>query len=167
MFHINTAYQAVCAACGHVLIDHDIDYGEAPLLIPAGEPLPVLTGTDESDEGLWAVVDGQLHCPDCLEDPAEAATAQQGLAEALTEVTYYTFCCSTCQDPLLDGDEGPDSPWRFETQVLDTNAIDAMTYLEWDLTETTPLQPQAVLIDAPGRTWSAICRDCTDDAAVA
>lgn len=168
MFRTNAAYQAHCAACDHVLIDHDLDYEEAPLLIPAGEPLPVLTGTADSDEGLWAVIDGRLLCPDCLPAPAEDATAQEGLEQALTPVTYYTFHCRACAEPLLDADDGPDEPWRFETPALEANALDAMTYLAWDLVETTPPPSQAVLVetpDAPERTWQATCRDCIDQAA--
>lgn len=170
MFRKTTDYQATCTDCGYTLTDDEDAYEDAPLLIAAGEPLPVLIGADESEDGLWAVDEGRLRCPDCLEDPVDSDTAQEGLADALTAVTYYTFHCGTCEAPLLDGDEGFDEAWRFEAPVLTDPALGAMDYLEWDVVETTGPQPEAALVEVPGaptRIWQATCRECLNEADLA
>ena len=168
MFREHTHYTATCAACGYTARDRRLSRAlgwPVTLWIISLEPAPAVTGAAYSD-GPWAVEDGQLRCSDCASD--SVAASPEELVEHLTQVARYTLHCDTCHGALKNEEDDPDEPTRFAQRELCEVTVSAMRYLEWEVVETTPIQPQAVLVDipnAPDRTWHVTCPECVEDAA--
>jgi hypothetical protein len=166
MFREHTHYTATCTACGYTARDRQLSRvlgWPVTLWITSLDPAPVITGAAYS-EGPWAVEDGQVHCSDC--SSGATATEPQDLTFHLTKVTRYTLHCDACAAPYRE--EGSEDPARFNQRVLGETTATALAYLEWDAVETTPPQPEVVLVDVPGapmRTWQVTCPECIEAAA--
>jgi hypothetical protein len=164
MFKQHLHYEATCAGpgCTNALLDANLSryYSDN---VPEQFHNAEEAGRAAAD-ARWAVVDGKLLCDGCVPDDLVDDTAEV-TTTMLTAYTTWTVHCDTCQEAYVDGESGDDV--HLYNRVLDEWTLDGLAYAEWEVTETTPTQSEA-LFDVPGgakRTWEATCGECIAETA--
>ena len=165
MFQTQTHYEAACIgiACATKLLDANSRYYR--------EDIPeAFDDRDDATEAAvdagWAVIDGKLLCEDCTPEDAVVDDEDDLLVTVgITAVTTWTIHCGTCKGAYFDAETG--SEVHLYERTLHEYTLQALTYSEWEVTETTQVQ-QATLFGpaaAPGRTWKATCDECIAETA--
>ncbi|WP_026932044.1 hypothetical protein [Glycomyces tenuis] len=114
----------------------------------------------------WAVIDGKLLCADCTPENVVVDDEDNLLVlVGITATTTWTIHCGTCNGAYIDGETG--SEVHLYERTLDEWTLQALTYSEWEVTETAPPQGEALfdVPDAPKRTWQVTCPECIAEAA--
>lgn len=167
MFQTQTHYEAACTgiACTTKLLDANSRYysEDVPEAFDSRD-----AATEAALDAGWAVIDGKLTCSDCTPEDAVVDDEDDLLVlVGITADTTWTIHCGTCNGAYIDGETG--SEVHLYERMLHEWTLQALAELDWEVTETTPIQPDNVLIEFPGapttRTWTATCGECIAEAA--
>lgn len=165
MFQTETHYEVTCTgiACTTKLLDANSRYyaEDIPEAFDSRD-----AATEAAVDAGWTVIDGKLTCPDCTPEDAVVDDEDDLLVlVGITANTTWTIHCGTCSGAYFDEESG--SEFHLYERTLDEWTLQALTYAEWEVTETTPPQDEALFAvpDAPKRTWTAVCGECIAETA--
>jgi hypothetical protein len=165
VFQTHAHYEAACTGpgCTNALLDADSRYYREDI------PEAFDSRQDATEAALatgWAVIDGKLLCEGCTPEDAVVDDEDDLLVlTGITATTTWTIHCGTCKGAYFDGESG--SEVHLYERTLDKWTLQALAYSEWEVTETTPPQSEALFTvpDAPKRTWTATCDNCIAETA--